>query len=41
VKSAFLSNEVVLQLAEKEGFTGLLGNFQTSNNKLPFLMGDL
>ncbi|KAH1058764.1 hypothetical protein GYH30_003033 [Glycine max] len=41
VKSAFSSNEVVLPLAAEEGFTGLLGNSQTSNDKLPFLMEDL
>lgn len=32
---------MVLPLAAEEGFTGLLGNSQTSNDKLPFLMEDL
>ncbi|RDX86562.1 DNA-(apurinic or apyrimidinic site) lyase 2, partial [Mucuna pruriens] len=41
VKSAFSSNEVSLPLAAEEGFTGLLGNSQTSKDKLSFLMEDL
>ncbi|KAJ1422611.1 Endonuclease/exonuclease/phosphatase superfamily [Sesbania bispinosa] len=41
VKSAFSSNEVALPLAAEEGFTGLMGNPQTSEDKLPFSMEDL
>lgn len=41
VKSAFSSNEVALPLLAEEGFTGLLGNSQTSKDKLPFLTEDL
>ncbi|XP_019446881.1 PREDICTED: DNA-(apurinic or apyrimidinic site) lyase 2 [Lupinus angustifolius] len=41
VKSAFSSNEVALPLSAEEGFTGLVGNSQTSKEKLPFLSEDL
>ncbi|XP_027346590.1 DNA-(apurinic or apyrimidinic site) lyase 2 isoform X2 [Abrus precatorius] len=41
VKSAFSSNEVALPLAAEEGFTGLMGNSQTSKDELSFLVEDL
>lgn len=41
VKSAFSSDEVALPLEAEEGFTGLLGNSQTSKDNLPFLTEDL
>ncbi|XP_012573730.1 DNA-(apurinic or apyrimidinic site) endonuclease 2 isoform X2 [Cicer arietinum] len=41
VKSAFSSNEAALPLAAEEGFTGLMSNSQTSQDKLPFFMEHL
>ncbi|KAK7250805.1 hypothetical protein RIF29_33501 [Crotalaria pallida] len=41
VNSAFSSKEVALPLSAEEGFTGLMGNSQTSKDKLPFLTEDL
>ncbi|CAL5197486.1 unnamed protein product [Lathyrus oleraceus] len=41
VKSAFSSTEAALPLAAEEGFTGLMCNSQTTEDKLPLFIEDL
>ncbi|KAL5063683.1 hypothetical protein RYX36_025420 [Vicia faba] len=41
VRSAFSSTEAVLPLAAEEGFTGLMCNSQTSDDKFPLFIEDL